>query len=117
MPYTLTFRARASAARTLSVDAGMAQAPWSGLGFSANVPLTTAWKTFTFTFTVNQSFSNARINFGNMGLGAGTVWLAGVSLKPGGLLGCRVRRTARHVQHSRVPAEGRNGRPHRGVPA
>jgi hypothetical protein len=86
-PYTLTFRARASATRTISVDAGMAQAPWSGLGFSAPLPLTTSWQTFTFTFTVNQSFANSRINFSNMGLATGSVWIAGVSLRSGGVLG------------------------------
>jgi hypothetical protein len=87
VPYTLTFSARASASRTISVDAGMAQAPWSGLGFSASLPLTNAWRTFTFTFAVNQSFANARINFSNMGLATGTVWIAGVSLRAGGQLG------------------------------
>jgi hypothetical protein len=86
-PYTLSFWARASSARTISVDAGMAQAPWSGLGFSAPLALTTAWQAFTFTFTVNQPFPNARINFSSMGLATGTVWIAGVSLRPGGLLG------------------------------
>ena len=87
VPYTLTFRARASAPRTISVDAGMAQSPWSNLGFSAPVALTTSWQPFSYTFTVSQSSANARINFSNMGLATGTVWLAGVSLRPGGLLG------------------------------
>lgn len=86
-PYTLTFRARASAARTITVDAGMAESPWSGLGFGADAPLTTDWQTFSFTFSPSRSFGNARINFSAMGRQTGTVWVDDVSLTSGGSIG------------------------------
>jgi len=86
-PYTVSFKARASAVRRITVDCGMAVAPWSGLGFVGDVNLTHEWQTFTFTFTPSRTFSPARINFSNMGLLTGTIWFADISLRPGGTLG------------------------------
>lgn len=86
-PYTVSFKARASFSRRITVDCGMAVAPWSGLGFAADVNLTGDWQTFAFTFTPARSFTPARINFSNMGLQTGTIWIADVSLRPGGTLG------------------------------
>jgi hypothetical protein len=86
-PYAVSFKARASAARRITVDCGMAVSPWSGLGFTGDVNLTSDWQTFTFTFTPSRSFSPARINFSNMGLQTGTIWFAEISLRPGGTLG------------------------------
>jgi hypothetical protein len=86
-PFTVSFKARASAARRITVDCGMAVSPWSGLGFVGDVNLTPEWQTFAFTFTPSRSFSPARINFSNMGLQTGTIWFADVSLRAGGTLG------------------------------
>ncbi len=85
--YTLSLAARASAPRTISVDASLAESPWSGLGFANPVALTTEWRNYEFTFTVDRSVTNGRINFSNMGLVRGTIWLANVSLRPGGSTG------------------------------
>lgn len=88
VPYTVTFYAKADTNRTIAVGLMMAHAPWANLGFNANINLTTAWQSFSFTFTPNATDANARINFGNMGMPAGaSYWFAGVSLKQGGLFG------------------------------
>lgn len=87
-PYTLEVWAKADSSRSISVDLGMAHAPWSGLGFQQDLALTTTWQRFSFVFTPNASDSNARVNFGNMGLMAGaSIYFAQVSLKQGGTLG------------------------------
>jgi hypothetical protein len=86
-PYTLTFWAKAD--RPLHVNADLAQAhdPWKNLGLGAEVGLTTDWQPFRFTFRANGSDENARVNFTNLGREKATVWLAGVSLRPGGTVG------------------------------
>jgi hypothetical protein len=86
-PYTLTFKARASEPRTIEVDLGMAEDPWAYLGFSSDLPLTSEWRSFSFTVSPSRSFANARINFSNMGLRTGTVWIDDVSFRPGGVVG------------------------------
>lgn len=86
-PYTLTFRARASEPRTIEVDLGMNEAPWEGLGFRSDLPLTTEWRTFSFTLSPARAFVNGRVNFSNMGLQTGTVWIDDVSFRPGGVVG------------------------------
>ncbi len=88
VPYTITFYAKADTARTVSVSLGMNHTPWSNLGFTANINLTSSWQLFAFTFTPSQSDTNARINFGEMGLAANaTYWFTDISLKQGGMLG------------------------------
>ncbi len=89
-PYTLTFYAKASEPKTINVAVMMAHSPWSNLGFSTYINLTTNWQAFTFVFAPSQSDTNARINFGNMGLATGvSFYFTDVSLKPGGLLGLK----------------------------
>jgi hypothetical protein len=85
--YTLSFWAKASANRTISVAVSQAHDPWAGLGFSSTIDLTTSWQQFTDTITVSAADTNARVIFSNMGLQTGTVWISGVSLKPGGSIG------------------------------
>ena len=89
-PYTITFYAKADTNRTISVSLMMAHDPWSNLGFSADINLTTTWQVFAFTFAPHTSDTNARINFSNMGLAAGgSFYFTDVSLKPGGLIGLK----------------------------
>ncbi|MCX8093359.1 MAG: CIA30 family protein [Candidatus Goldbacteria bacterium] len=89
-PYTITFYARADTNRTIDVSLMMAHDPWSNLGFSAQLNLTNTWQLFTFTFSPHTSDTNARINFGGMGLYAGgSFYFTDISLKPGGLYGLK----------------------------
>ncbi|HEX8204081.1 MAG TPA: carbohydrate binding domain-containing protein [Isosphaeraceae bacterium] len=85
-PYTLAFRARADGPTRIRVNAMQAHAPWQHL-WSAEVPLTTAWKEFRFTFEPSESEDDARITFTGFGARAGAVELAEASLPPGGALG------------------------------
>jgi hypothetical protein len=84
--YTLTFWAKASTARTINANVGMNHDPWSSLGFSTSVALGTNWQQYTYTFTVSPD-SDARMGFDQLAASTGSVWLAGVSLKPGGIVG------------------------------
>lgn len=86
-PYTIGFWAKASAARTITVDLGQNHAPYGGLGFSANLNLTTSWQHFDFTIVPSATDANARLNFSNMATVAGMVYLSDVSMKPGGQVG------------------------------
>lgn len=92
-PYTLTFQARADKPRTISLYAGRADKPWTGLGFQQSIRLTDQWQTFTTTFLPNASEPNARIVFGDLAKSTGAVWLREVSLKPGGTVGLSARET------------------------
>jgi len=88
VPYTVTFYAKADTARTVNITLMMNHDPWSNLGFTASVNLTSSWQLFAFTFTPNASDTNARINFGEMGLAANaSYWFTDISMKQGGMLG------------------------------
>ncbi len=84
-PYTLAFFARSDKKRQLNLNAMMAHEPWQRLGFSSSVEIGPEWKMCRFTFVAEQDDSNARITFSN--LDPGTYELAGVSLRPGGIVG------------------------------
>ncbi|MCS6861406.1 MAG: carbohydrate binding domain-containing protein [Abditibacteriales bacterium] len=86
-PYTLTFWAKADKPLNISVNVGQAHEPWQQLGFSASITLTTEWKPFRFVFNLNQSDDNARVNFSDLAQQTASVWLAGVSFRPGGVVG------------------------------
>lgn len=86
-PYTLTFWAKADAPGEVSVSVGQAHEPWQHLGFSTSVRLTSEWQPFRFTFLLNQGDANARVHFSNLGQRTGTYWLAGISFRPGGVVG------------------------------
>jgi hypothetical protein len=81
--YTLEFDARADSARTLSLDARQAHAPWGTL-WSFDLKLTPEWQHVRLPVSITNADDNGRISFGNLGAKIGTVQLAGVSLRPGG---------------------------------
>lgn len=85
--YTLSFRARAEQDRRMRLDLGQAHEPWQLLGWGTDLRLTKEWKRFEFTILAPRGDDNARINFGGMGRDEGSVWLADVSLRPGGAAG------------------------------
>lgn len=86
-PYTLTVRARSDVETAASVAVGQAHDPWQSLGFSGAMPLTTAWQTFRFVFSLNAADDNARVNVSGLGDEIATVWIDAVSLRPGGVVG------------------------------
>lgn len=66
--YTLSFKARAAANRTVEANLGMSASPYSSYMGAFNVALTTTMQTFTKTFTMTQpTTSSARVEF-NSGL-------------------------------------------------
>lgn len=87
--YTVSFWARANAARTLSANVTMAHEPWQSLGFAARPELTDQWQLFTYVFRPTQDDANARLGFSDFGPEDARVWLAGISLRPGGIAGLK----------------------------
>lgn len=96
-PYTLRFRAKADAPRHMAVVASQAHEPWRGL-WSAGADLTTDWQPFQFTFVPADGDEQGRIVFSNLGGQTGAVWLAQVSLRPGGVVGRRPGEKAGQVE-------------------
>lgn len=86
--YTLRFRARADAPRRLDIAASQAHEPWRVL-WAGGAELTSDWKEFQFRFTPAATDGNGRIVLGGLGRAKGNVWLADVSLRPGGVAGVR----------------------------
>jgi hypothetical protein len=88
-PYTLSFWAKADPARTVGVNNFRAHEPWGTLGFSTSIDADPEWKEYSFTFRASESEDNARITFTGLAAETGTVWVAGVSLRRGGIVGLR----------------------------
>jgi hypothetical protein len=86
-PYTLTFWAKADKPVTITADVGQAHAPWKNLGLAAEVKLTTTWQPFRFVFLPSASDDNCRVNFNNLARQPAAVSLAGISFRPGGVVG------------------------------
>ena len=104
IPYTFTCWARADSERSIGVNCKMAHAPWRDVGLTANAQVTTKWKLHRFTFVASQDEPQARISFSK--LGAGTFELAGVSLRPGGIVGLE---PGQSVDNESVPVVRRRG--------
>jgi hypothetical protein len=85
--YTLSFWARAD--RPLYLSAGVMQArdPWQGLGSQVDPAASKEWKPFRLVFVAGATDEDARLTIGGLGRQTATVWLAGVSLRPGGVSG------------------------------
>ncbi len=83
--YTLTFQARSDRKRRVSLNCMMAHEPWNQFGFYASVDIGPEWKAHRLSFIPNASDENGRITFTS--LEVGTYELAGVSLRPGGIVG------------------------------
>ncbi len=87
VPYTLTFQARADSPRDIGADIRLDQAPWTGCGFNDTVHLTKEWQKFSFTFKSRDTIpGHARVTLGLRNQ-VGQFWVAGVSLRRGGVLG------------------------------
>lgn len=86
--YTISFRAKSDSPRRLSAGISQAGDPWHSLAYTT-VKLTRDWQTFTLPVSPDADESNARYIFSGLGTEKCTVWLADISLKPGGILGLR----------------------------
>ena len=84
-PYTLTCWLRSDKPRRIHVNCGMTHAPWQQLGLSDSVQVGPQWKQHHILFASTGDEKKARIGFA--GFEPGVYELAGVSLRPGGLLG------------------------------
>ncbi|MBK8622860.1 MAG: Ig-like domain-containing protein [Saprospiraceae bacterium] len=76
--YTLSFRARAAAARVINASVDLGQDPWTNYLYQ-NVNVTTTGQLFTYTFTQPAGTSNGRVVF-NLGQSNQTVWIDDVKL-------------------------------------
>jgi Carbohydrate binding domain len=85
--YTLTFWAKADRPLKGRVHVGQAHAPWQELGLARQVDLTTRWQPYRFAFRPSAADDNARVSFTDLARQPATVWLTGVSFRPGGVLG------------------------------
>ena len=81
--YTVTFQAKADAARTLPVAASLDQSDWHNVGLDENAALTTEWKPFSYVFTAHDAVPyHARLAF-TLGGQTGTVWIDDLQIHPG----------------------------------
>ncbi len=86
--YTVTFRAKATRPREISLNMSQADKPWGALGLQRTVKLTNEWKTFRAGFAATKSEDNARLVF-QVGGSQTSVELADIKLQTGGRTGAR----------------------------
>jgi len=75
--YTLSFRAKGTEGRNLTVGVGLNKAPWTSI--TEDLTLTEEWKTYTETFTLTTGDPTSRVFF-DMGDDLGEVFIDDVSL-------------------------------------
>ena len=84
--YTFSIKAKANKPTEIIVGITRDEKNYGNLGFSAKLPLTTKWKTFTFTFIPKETSQKARFDIG--GFKEGFIYdFHGSTLKPGGSIG------------------------------
>ncbi|MFQ5809076.1 MAG: hypothetical protein ACE5JM_05610, partial [Armatimonadota bacterium] len=88
-PYTFEFWARAEPDRSLSVNNFAAREPWHSLGFQGNAEIGSEWRQYSFGFRASETYTGGRVGFGDLARIEGTLWIADVSLRPGGVRGLR----------------------------
>jgi hypothetical protein len=87
--YTVHFRAKSDTPRRINIVLNQAHEPWRSLA-SQGIQLTTEWQDFTVTLPPSQAADDkARLAFANLGSAAGDFWFAGLSLRPGGVVGLK----------------------------
>ncbi len=85
--YTLAVWLRADPPRQVSISVMRDHAPWGRLGLNTRVEVGQRWKRYVFGFRASDSDERARVTIGNLAQAVGTVWIAGLSLRPGGVIG------------------------------
>lgn len=118
--YTIKFRGKASNPSKIDVSLMQAHAPWQNAGWNVKVPLTTSWQEFSYTIENSMTDNNLRLNFGSMGLSAGTTFtLADISIQEGGSIsiiepGNKSKKSVKtvklphHSEYSTLPKEYKN---------
>ena len=97
--YTVSFKIKTAPARDVLVGARYDEADWRSIGLDQTVKTDDQWRSYSFTFRAkNPKPNHNRISF-NAQNSLGDVWLADLSLKPGGVLGLPAEQTleARNV--------------------
>lgn len=85
--YTLSFKIKASPAREVGVGARYDETDWRSIGLDQRAKADGKWRSYSFSFRAKEPKPNHnRISF-NAENSLGDVWLADLSLKPGGILG------------------------------
>ncbi len=77
--YRLTFQAKASGPRPITLCASKGSPDWRNYGLSRQVSLTTNWQEFSVSFEALETVADSRIQF-FLGASTGTVWIDDVSL-------------------------------------
>ena len=78
--YIVTFKAKASAERSIPVNAGIDQDDWHGIGLTEAVDLGKDWKEYKFEFKADQTLANKnRIGF-VLGSDKGKIWVKDLTL-------------------------------------
>jgi hypothetical protein len=91
--YTLRFKIKAEPAREVQVGTRWDITDWRGTGLSESVKADGQWREFTFPFRakdVNPGHCRVSFNAQNQ---LGDVWIADLSLKPGGMIGLQPDQT------------------------
>ena len=99
-PCTLSFWAKADKPSTVSVSVEQTRAPWHVLGASTAVALTAQWQPFRIVLPISETDDKARVIF-DPAMQVGSCWLAGVSLRPGGVIGLGADE---HLDGAAIPA-------------
>jgi hypothetical protein len=80
--YTVSFDARASVARPITVSVSMNHTPWSSYSGTRTFNLTTGMATYSFTFTMTAaSDSDVKFEFGLGANGSNTVYMDNVAIR------------------------------------
>lgn len=85
--YTVKLWLRAEPARTLTVNAMRSQPPWTRLGLDQRLSVGPEWRQYTLTFRATQDTDDARVTVSSLAGVLGSVWISGLSVRPGGLVG------------------------------
>jgi len=81
--YTVKFRAKADAPRSVDVNLQLSKPDWKILGLQVTPALTTDWKTYQYSFTIHDAEpKSAKLDF-VVGNHAGKIWISDLSLSPG----------------------------------
>ncbi len=103
-PYTFSGWIKVDKPRSVSLNCMMNHEPWNRLGLSATIQATSEWKPFRFTFSASHDDDNARVTISQ--LGQGTVEIAGVSFRSGGIVGLAAEQ---RLEDDSVPVYLRRG--------
>lgn len=78
--YRITFMARGSQQRWVSLGFKQHLAPYQGLGAKNEVEIGTTWKQISLVIEATADEANARFSIGNLGMNPGILWFADFSI-------------------------------------